>query len=205
MPTILKLRSDGTKRILRGHDHYWKVIRDLTEQDCKQLFTARDVDGKCRDNYKRDVKLFISLLKEAGYISQVAIPKQGDPVQYRILRRPIDTPVLSRSGETKSGLVQQNLWNTMCYPLKNGFKVGDLRMMASTEDVPITLFTAKSYVKTLNKAGMFIVKGKGVATIYRLKPSAMTGPKAPKILRSKIVYDANTETIIGDVIAEEVE
>ena len=204
MSVILKLKSDGSKRILRGHDHYWKVIRELTEEDSKKLFTAHDVDGKCSGNLLRDVKLFIKLLIEADIAKKVGERFPNMDNVYRLLRRPIETPVLSRNGKTKSGQVQQNLWNTM-HALKGGFKVRDLMIMASTEDVPITLYTAKSYVKTLNKAGLFIVKGKGVATTYRLKPSANTGPKAPKILRSKLVYDANTETIIGEVNAEEVQ
>lgn len=204
MSIILKLKSDGQKRILRGHDHYWKVMRELTEVDRRKAFTARDVDGKCRDNILRDVKLFLKLLVDAGIAKRIYPDSVGEPKHYRLNARPIETPVLSRSGKTTSGQAQQNMWNTMCYGLKAGFKIRDLLIMASTDEVPLTSQTVSSYVKTLNKAGMFAVKGKGVATTYRLKPSCNTGPKAPKILRSKLVYDANTETIVGDVIAEEV-
>ncbi len=83
----------------------------------------------------------------------------------------------------------------MCYGSKIGFTVCNLMLMASTEEAPVSLGSVRVYVKVLNRVRLFIVRGKDAAATYRLKTSANTGPNTPKILRSKMVYDANTETI----------
>jgi len=40
--------------------------------------------------------------------------------------------------------------------------------------------------------------------IYRLKTGANTGPNPPKLLRATMVYDANSDRIVGRVKAVEV-
>lgn len=42
-----------------------------------------------------------------------------------------------------------------------------------------------------------------VQQIWRLKSSMNTGPNPPKILRTKVVYDANRKEIMGRPVAEE--
>ena len=204
MSTILRLTIAKSHPVRRGHDHYWKVIRDLTDEHSGDVFSISDILGKCSGVTSSDVRLFLRLLAKSGIVEKIDPYKPGAACGYVLKIRPIETPVLSRKGKTTSGQGQTNMWNTMRHLLKSGFSARELSIHASTVDVPITQGTAKSYVVALNRAGMLIVRGKGVATSYRLKPSANTGPKAPKILRSKMVYDANTETIIGDVEAEEV-
>jgi len=204
MSTILRLKIGKSRPVRRGHDYYWKVIRDLTEIHSRDVFTISEILDKCTRMKRPDVNCFLRLLVKAGIAEKVEHQDPDARLYFRLKTRPIATPVLSRSGKTTSGQGQTNMWNTMCHLLKSGFSVRELCIHAATADVPITHSTAKSYVVALNRAGMLIVRGKGVATSYRLKPSANTGPKAPKILRSKMVYDANTETIVGDVEAEEV-
>lgn len=203
MSTILRLKVDKSTPILRGHDHYWKVIRDLTEDHTGDIFSLTDILERCNGVKRPAVHCFMRLLIKADIVEKIEPGEPGEACGYVLKIRPIETPILSRTGKTTSGQGQANMWNTMCHLLKSGFSVRELCIHASTVDTPIMQGTAKSYVAALNRAGMLIVRGKGVATTYRLKPSANTGPKAPKILRSKMVYDANTQTIVGDVEAEE--
>jgi len=204
MSAILRLKIAKARPVMRGHDFYWKVIRYLTEEHSGDVFSLSDIVNQCSGVKRASVHCFLRLLIKADIVEKIEPDEPGCPSGYVLKVRPIETPVLSRRGKTASGQGQTNMWNTMCHLLKAGFSVRELCIHASTVDVPITHLTAKSYVAALNRAGMLIVRGKGVATTYRLKPSANTGPKAPKILRSKMVYDANTETIVGDVEAEEV-
>ena len=204
MSVILKLKLGDAKRILHGNDHYWKVIRELTEADSRAQFTIADIDKRTNSVPYHTVRNFVKLLVTAGIAKKVGERFPNMEGTFRLLSRPLDTPVLSKTGQTTRGMVQQNLWNTMTYPLKRGFTTNDLALHASTDDLPITLGSARAYVKALNRAGMLIVFGNKVHPTYRVKPSFNTGPKAPKVLQSKVVFDANTETIIGDVIAEEV-
>ena len=204
MSVILKLKLAGSKRILHGNDHYWKVVRELTEADSKAHFTIADIDGKSNRVSYHTVRNFVKLLVNAGIAKKIGERFPNMENIYCLLRRPVDTPVLSKSGKTTRGQVQQNLWNTMTTVLKRGFTTNELALYASTDDLPITLGSARAYVKALNRAGLLVVKGNKARPTYRVKPSFNTGPKAPKVLQSKVVFDANTETIIGDVIAEEV-
>lgn len=210
MSIQLELKVTSGKPIYRGHDHYWSVIRDLGKGGAE--FTFAELAGRSNDPTNRSIGDYTRRLVKAGIIEVARtekIPAQGgglvDRNVYRLLRRPSKTPILNRDGSKGTqGLAQQHMWVAI-RSLKQ-FDKHELALAAATEDVEIALNTALNYATHLFKAGYLLVvrsSGPGLPAVWRLKPSMNTGPAAPKILRSKMVYDANRREIMGSPIAEE--
>jgi len=88
------------------------------------------------------------------------------------------------------------------------FTAQDIVAWSSTDNTRISIETAKSYIAVLARAGYLIemVKGTpGKLGIWRLAPHMNTGPLAPMILRTKMVFDQNRHEIVGPVETEEVQ
>lgn len=216
MTIQLELRVTTGKPVYRGHDHYWSVIRDLGKAG--RLFTFQEIDLRCNDLDGENIGEFLRRLTRAGFVDivetrQISTAGQGPTNQktirqriYRLLKRPSATPILNRDGSPgKQGRGQVQIWNAI--RSLSAFDIKELAIAASTEEVPVKHETAQTYVIRLETAGYLQVlrKGRGrTRGIWRLNPAMNTGPKPPKILRSKLVYDANLKQIMGPVLAEEV-
>ena len=199
MTVILKLKLDG-EPVLRGQEHCWSVIRDLTATDRERLIHPADVLAQTQGTDLSTVRGFFRKLVDAGYLADVAGDGQHG---YRVVRRATRSPHLAAGGSVvASG--QSQMW-TAIRALAT-FSARELVVAASTEERAITLETAKSYIKHLNAAGYLKIEQAARPphrpAIYRLIPRANTGPLAPRILRAKLVYDANRQTIMGPVTAE---
>jgi hypothetical protein len=100
------------------------------------------------------------------------------------------------------------MWNIIRGPqARDGIDARDLVVLAETDDVQIGLATAKEYLLRLAAAGYLICLKKAAQnrlSRYRLLPDMNTGPKAPKVLKTSVVYDTNRRMVIGRAIAEEV-
>lgn len=216
MSIQLELRVTSGKPVYRGHDHYWSVIRDLGKGG--RMFTFEDIDLRCNDLDGKSISDFVCRLCKAGYLgvtetlhgqtdkprtTNTAVRRQN---VYRLVKAPAATPILNRDGSPgKQGQGQVQLWNAM--RSLSSFDAKELAIAASTADVPVQRTTALAYIKRLETASYLQVLRTGKAAspgIWRLKPSMNTGPKPPKILRTKLVYDANLKKIMGTLIAEEV-
>ncbi|WP_346915094.1 hypothetical protein [uncultured Roseibium sp.] len=210
MSIQLQLRVTTGQPIYRGHDHYWSVIRDLGK--AQALFTLAQIGERTNDPVNDCVIDYVRRLTKAGFL-EVA-DRQRVPTNvgtttvqqlYRLLKRPAATPRLNRDGTiAKQGLGQEQLWTAI--RALSGFDSRELAIAATTDDVAIAVETAKAYARHLESAGYLQVLRPGSGTksrIWRLKRSMDTGPKAPKILRSKMVYDTNRGEIMGAPVAEE--
>jgi hypothetical protein len=81
-------------------------------------------------------------------------------------------------------------------------------MLAATDTVAINLGSAKEYLQRLAAAGYLAVAQKAAQhrlERYRLRPEMDTGPLAPKLLRTRVVYDPNKRQLVGSSVAEEIE
>ncbi|WP_417691521.1 hypothetical protein [Roseibium sp.] len=216
MSIQLEFRVTTGKPVYRGHDHYWSVIRDLGRGG--QLFTFREIDLRCNDLDGECIGEFLRRLRRAGFLEvvetrQVSTAGSGPTNQkvihqkiYRLLKRPSATPIINKNGSIgRQGLGQVQLWNAMrCL---NAFDTRELTLAANTPQVEVRIETARTYVFHLENAGYLQVlrAGKGtIGSIWRLKPGMNTGPRPPKILRSKMVYDSNRQQIMGTPVAVEV-
>lgn len=205
MPFVLELELKNVR--LRGHDHYWGVIRDLGKDG--GTFTVKDVVGATTAHHAT-VDDFIRRLQRAGIIMSAGLQGEGHwaQKQFRLVESPRETPSLRRDGKPGDyGRSRQNMWNIIRGPQGRGGIAGDdLAMLSATEEVPVAINSAKEFLQRLAKAGYLSVVQKSAhhrLTRYRLKPSMNTGPLAPKLLRARIVYDPNNRTVVGNAIAEE--
>jgi DNA-binding PadR family transcriptional regulator len=208
MAAVLKLRSINGRPILRGYEHVWSVILELTRDGAS--FTKHDVDQASCDPDGGSTRDYLRRLRDAGVIEEVGeepIANGHRRKTYRLVERRAEAPRLRRDGSEAPPSVQQLLWNTMRNLLRDGFTSRELAAFASTDDRSIPTASANSYVKHLAAAGYLLklVPGRpNHLTKWRLRPSMNTGPKPPKILRTHAIYDPNTCSLHGDGIAEEV-
>lgn len=204
MSIVLKLAVNGSTKLLRGQAHYWKVMRDQHAEHGS--FTISSIDRASRVA-RQEIATFIRRLDAAGYIECVGSSETHSSPEkhYRIVRNQAECPRLSKGHVQQTG--QRNMWNLLRGPMgREGITARDLAAFASTEELPVGLETAKSYIKTLSVAGYLACLAKGgpgKPAVWRLKPAMNTGPLPPMILRSKMVYDQNADRIMGDVLAEE--
>jgi hypothetical protein len=210
MSIQLELRVTPGVPIYRGHDYYWSVIRDLGKDNAE--FTLAEISSRSHDRFNKCIRDFICRLKKAGYLEVTRTftetKSRGLPIEYsvyRLLKRPTKTPIVNRDGSVgQQGEKNANMWTAMrCL---SQFTKHDLAISAATDELPISVSSAATYIHHLMKAGYLLIlrdaKPRHPA-IWRLKPSMNTGPEAPRILRTKLVYDVNKGLVMGAPLAEE--
>jgi hypothetical protein len=211
MSLVLKLSVSSAAILKRGQDHYWRVIREIGANG--RTFSASDVLDLSNEPQRGTLNDFLRRLEKAGYIEAAGLqetngPKATPAKLWRLLKSPARRPSLDREGRaTRARASQQQMWNFMRGPMaRSGFTCRDLAAYASTDEVPVPLQTAKSFVKTLNGAGYLTAADRGRnGSRWRLKPSMNTGPLPPMILRAKLVFDQNRHSVMGETLAEEVQ
>jgi len=202
MSVILQLMIGKSCPVLRGRDHYWSVIMDFAMRE--ETFIARDVFGKSNVPDSGDIRAFLKCLTLAGYVESTG----ENPVSYRVIKKQAATPRVRPDGSVIEGVGRnQAMWNLMRGPVgRSGFSADDLVQKASTDEVKISVDCAKRYIKRLDDAGYLVLRQKGGKhrpPEWRLLPHMMTGPDAPKVLKSRMVYDPNRQQMVGEVLAEE--
>lgn len=209
MAIELKLTVSGTEKLLRGQEHFWKVIRVLGADG--RVFTAAAVAECSQEPHSGTITTFLRRLWKAGFVAKDG-QKTGRAGKietcWMLMRSPEQLPVIGRDGVVaRPRSAQQQMWNIMRSPAgRTGFTYRDLVALGSTDDLAIADNTAKSFIQQISRAG-YLQKldagGPGRPARWRLRPAMNSGPLPPKLLRAKLVYDQNRERIAGDVIAEE--
>jgi hypothetical protein len=210
MGIVLKLTVGKAEPMLRGQDHFWRVMRALGADG--RAFSASQVAALSAERGVDTICTYVRRLSEAGYVEALGKKKtgRGRPEQtYRLLKTPETAPAVTKPGTPpkRPTSAQQAMWNTMRGPMsKAGFTAHDLVAYGSTDDLRIATATAKRYIAALRKAGYFIIidpGGPNRPSIQRLRPAMNSGPRPPMILTAKLVFDQNRERVAGEVIAEE--
>lgn len=201
MTVQLHLTMKKGKMPLRGEDYLWSLM--MERHEAGNTFTVAEIH-RLSATTVQTVREFMERLSRGGFIEPVATP----PVQsWRVAKPQAETPRVRKDGSLiESAGVVQCLWNGMRSHFKLGFNVVDLAVFCSTDDVKIAIASAEAYVRHLAKAGYLIklqTGSKGTA-IWRLDPAMNTGPAAPMLLKTKVVFDPNKGDIIGAAEAEEV-
>ncbi|MEG2172347.1 MAG: hypothetical protein RRY29_03695 [Desulfovibrionaceae bacterium] len=179
-----------------GRQAMWNAMRDL------RVFTAKDIAHA--SNRKTDtVREYFKRLVSAGII------KAGDKLvtgtignlfraQLYILVQDMghEAPRLNPDG---SPLVEarDHMWRTM--KMLQSFTYFDLATAASTEECPVNPRDAQDYCGDLLRAGYLVCLRDATPSnkaLYRLLPSMNTGPHAPKVQRTKCVFDPNLNKIM---------
>ncbi len=203
MRVQVKLEIEGARPLRNGSAFWWQTILELTRSG--ETFTYADLDGASEPYHEKQLGRFLRKLEKAGIILRK--PSDDTTRRFRLIKRQRTCPVISISDrESRMGAGQQAMWNVM-RRRHGGFTVDDLALDASTEDMVIARNTAKQYCLLLHRAGILAVQKAGkrgeTRNIYVLKGSANTGPKPPRRMKTKFVFDPNRNQVLGDVIAEE--
>lgn len=190
-----------TARVPRGHQGFWEIIRKLHRD--KGAWTVQEVDGRSNVN-RGTVDDFIQRLLKGGYI--VKDGANAKTTFYRLVKDQPDAPRLKRDGTPaiEPGLGQEQMWRSI--KMLARFDAREISVHASTENVPVPLVAAKSYISRLHRAGYLVEAapakpghkpGTGTLATYRLLPSMNTGPLAPQIQRTDFVWDPNRKEVMG--------
>lgn len=202
MAALLKLKIKATGRPLEaGQDHFWSVIRDL---DKAGAWSIADVVDRSRGASRRTVEEYVRRLVKGGFVAVDDTPSDGAKL-FRIARRVARAPSVTRNGQPgRQGAVNRQLWTAI--RSLGSFNYRELVIAAATEETPIRETTARSYLERLCDAGYLRIVDPGqpgTPRTYALKRAMNTGPGAPKVLRTKLVWDTNRNEIVGETIAEE--
>jgi hypothetical protein len=201
MAILLRIKVADAKPIRQGSEFFWETLMAMSADD--KLVTYKALDGACDPGQEGSLRDFIKRMIAAGVIEKAT----AKPVSYRVVKRQPTCPIISNDGEmSKVGCAQQQMWNVI-RRAHGGFTAPDLAIDASTDDVTVSRDHARSYCNLLRKAGIVTIQTRGKPArshnIYVLKGSANTGPRAPRKVKAKGIFDPNRGVIVGDLIAEE--
>lgn len=195
----LKIQISGCAPVRRGREWFWSVLLELSAGS--RPVSCADILGRSDQDQGPALQSFFARLIKAGILER----SDTKPYRYRLLHRQFDCPTVDADGRLAPvGMGQQNMWNVM--RRSKGFTIPQLAVDASTDDTSVSPIAARNYVYRLHVAGMLAVLKSGLSgapQVYALRGTANTGPKAPRLHKASIVYDANTGRIVGDVVSEE--
>lgn len=203
------LTLDAKVAVLRGQDHYWRVILELHHSP--GYWTIRDIDDRSNGD-RASVRDFVRRLATGGYAEIIhERPAQGGSsafVAYRLVKTSREAPRLTRDGRELPEARQESLWRAM--KLLKRFTAAELFDAAVADDQAANriagVASADDYCKRLARAGVLVAESGGIPrkgkAVYRLLKGGL-GPIAPKILATKHVYDANSNIILGVAEARE--
>jgi len=180
----------------RGTDGLWAVILRL---DAEGPWSASDVDGQTNLN-RGCAHQMVRRLERGGIALRVGerLARGRRPQMaplYRLTARPAEAPRLAPDGTPRPEPVMEVLWRVM--KMAKVFTATELAELASTDERPVNLNTARSYCDRLAGAGVMArttVRGAGEPR-YRMIRNL--GARAPKILATKVVYDPNAGEVLG--------
>ena len=190
----------------RGPEHYWSVANKFGAKG----FTLGELAGCTNGVAYSTVKAWVYAMVRQGAVKRIGSRKSaiGLPAHiYAVAIKAAKAPVQRRADyQGVRGKTQQQVWTAM--RTLGTFSLVELTAAASTPEHPVKRRTAEEYVRRLSNAGVLAVvepyaKGKPGATgaragTWRLVKRADTGPLAPKVFNASIVFDANTQKIVGE-------
>lgn len=175
-----------------GRRAIWLRFRELSEQGPVTLF---DLALKTSIN-KGTIRTYMESLVTGGYAEKSSFVR-GAWTAYRLIRDVgVEHPRLNKKGEAIV-TCRETMWRSMkMLPM---FTAHDLALTATTSRCTVSPTDARDYCKHLHAAGYLAVVregGKDGKAIYRLLPGMRTGPLAPMVQRSKVVFDPNLNSVM---------
>lgn len=181
-------------KVPRGNAGYWKIICEL---DMAGVWTITMVEG--RSNVGRDsIRDFVRRLVKGGFAEKVgtlpnATAKGSPSTTYRLLKRPLLTPRLDRSGKELPELQHQSLWRAI--KMLGTFDAAELSRLTET----ITHQRAYTYLLALHGAGVIAQVDPGrMLRSSRFRLVNNVGARAPVVTKAMLVFDPNAGRILGE-------
>ncbi len=196
----------------KGFQKYWDEMRAYGADG----FTALDISAG-EPFGMAAMRKYVEFLWKAAYLRRLdqtrASPKNGRASGVYAVREgaPKRAPTPKTHGRiARYGQQQAHMWVAM-RTLKH-WTIGELAVAAATDDTPVTITMAYSFIATLKQAGAIATLRApmtgGLANafarpgVFRLKPSFNTGPVPPVIIRrnGKVrVYDGNRDLFLDEL------
>ena len=181
-----------------GRRAIWLCFRELSEKGPVTLF---DLALKTRIN-RGTIRTYMESLVAGGYAEKSPFVR-GEWTAYRLIR---DVgalhPRLNKKGEAIV-TSRETMWRSMkMLPM---FTAQDLALTATTSRCTVSPVDAADYCKHLLAAGYLALvhegdkDGKGarpLRAVYKLLPGMRTGPLAPMVQRTKVVFDPNLGSVM---------
>ena len=172
----------------------WEAMREKT------TFTVRDI-AWASGREKTTVRDYLKLLIKGGIIVETdpvpPIGRRTPTKQYRLLKDiGHEAPRLNPDG-TARVMARDQMWRSM--KMLSSFNYVDLALASSTDVCSISEADAKDYCKHLFAAGYLQLVAPATPTskaVYKLFPSRNTGPIAPMVQRTKVVFDPNLNQVM---------
>lgn len=165
------------------------------------VFTMQNL-AQHSDRKVESVREFIKLLLKGGYIEETGyeispLDRVSKRKQFRLIKNTgHETPRLRLDG-SELVTVNDQMWRAM--KLIGNFNYFELALAASTDELKVKPEAAKSYCYYLKKSGHLVevaASSNQDKASYRLVPAMNSGPQAPMVLRTKVVFDPNLGTIL---------
>lgn len=141
------------------------------------------------------VREYVIGLEKAGYLERVNPVESQNGAAAAVFKLindiGVDAPRVRKDGSpVTAGQGRENMWSAM--RIMRRFTARELAVAARTPDCFVAESTAADYAKHLCHAGYLRSQDDGS---YLMLPTAYTGPKAPMIQRTKVVWDPNQNKI----------
>ncbi|WP_353428726.1 hypothetical protein [Paracoccus denitrificans] len=180
-------------RDAEGRQVIWEAIRAQNAE-----FVSGDLFNDTWIN-RYTIRSYLNSLAAAGILEKIEHPDrvgQRDSVTWRLMKdEGFYAPRVNRKGErVTQGLGVEQMWRAM--RIMKEFKAVDLALHATTDEIAVSIETAKSYCTMLLACGYLACIQKANAhrqATYRLVRNS--GPLAPQIQRVKQVFDPNSKTV----------
>lgn len=185
-----------TIAVPRGHEGFWSVIREL---DAIGPWTRRQVDDRCNVD-RASIKDYVLRLQAGGFVQQVGTLDRcpgTKAILYRLKRSPLEAPRLDRQGRELAEPMYVTLWRTM--KMAKTFTVRELAQLAGGEAGRISTRRAGDYVQALARVGIVarVSGGRQRGSNVEFRLVRHLGARAPQIMRSQVVFDPNSRTVVG--------
>lgn len=192
-------KAQLTVHVSHGIEDFWRIIRRI---DADRPWSISEIHNETvAVKHRETVSKYVRRLIKAGYAKPVGERRTNyaqTEKTYKLLKRPVDSPVMTRNGTELPPQITVLMWNAI-RALKQ-FDTKEVHYLTS-QARKASFKTIKRYVRHLHEAGYLVIISEprsGKPGIYRLKPSMNTGPLPPKILRFHVVWDDNRQAVVGE-------
>lgn len=184
-PTHLAMQNGKTNR-----QRIWDSLRENPN-----LSSYYKISIKTTIAYET-VRTYMIALRRSGHLEVIG-SACGEPEFKLAINTGVEAPQLKSNGEKSTkGAGKETMWRTI--RILGEFTPSDLVMQCSTVK-PVTLSTAKNFIKWLNWAGyleLITSARPSVQARYRIRRTMNTGPVPPVIQRDGRVFDPNLNRVV---------
>lgn len=182
----------------------WAEIRKLRLFTVSQLLREPTVGLDASS-----VTYYVRSLEAAGYVRCLDAhqPTENQRNRKRLVLRTyelvrdngIDAPRVRIDGSHLGATAQERMWKVI--RILSEFSAAEVAATASTEESPVSLIVAKSYIGHLYKAGYIKMIQPprffpSALARYRFLTAKFSGPKPPMVQRDKSIYDPNLKKVV---------